>query len=59
MSKVLEKVVAEQLINYLESNNLLDINLFLEPSIPPNICYFLEKARHSLNQGRDHGSSIH
>lgn len=49
----LEKVVAEQLINYLESNNLLHQHQFgfrPQHSTETAICYFLEKARHSLEQ---------
>lgn len=59
MSKVLEKVVAEQLINYIECNNLLHKHQFgfrAQHSTETAICYFLEKARQSLDQGHVMGA---
>ncbi len=59
MSKFLEKVVAEQLINYLESNNLLHQHQFgfrPQHSTETAVCHFLEKARSSLDQGHAMGA---
>lgn len=54
MSKVLENVVAGQLINFLENNNLFHQHQFgfrLQHSTETAYFYFWEKMKQSLDQG--------
>lgn len=53
MSKIIKNVVAGQLINFLESNNLFHQHQFgFRPQHSETVnCYFWEKMRQSLDQG--------
>ncbi len=55
ISKVLEKLVVEQLMNYLEKNNLLNPKQFgFRPkhSTEMAICNFIDNIKSSLDQGK-------